>query len=679
MRRGRRWARCVSSARVAVAGGAVTAAALIAVGACAAGESWTKPVPTLASSPYSAAAFDQIRTAWGDPEHTDPAKLRQLLERFIERFPDDGLVLLARIYLALVAMQQKDFDAADRQLEACKELPQGTTRDLWTVARARRLRWRGEPEAALELLRPLVGNYVDPATHALFQEELTLSALASHREYEAISYMDAWLRASSEEDERRTRATVTALVARLPRDVLVGALEAMRRQRANLGYGVAIERILAGRLATIATESGDAELARMLLDPSAGAIVITGEAGVELGELATSPRGLNVVEGRAIGLLLPTESPGLRDESADVLRGVMWALGLPRGLRGAPTRPSSAVAEAGAPSTRAPRGLRATTCAPPELAQALEDPLPSESLHLMTRDDAGSVDRTEVSLDELAGEGAALIIAGLDPQTAARALRWGENHRVAVILLVPPADRLSAGAFGFVLGESRASVVDALARGAPSLAKERVAPVIDTSEVALYPPQGGRVGPLTVLPPVACDIPPTRAGDPRFPIPEWEHDKTRAWLVSGSPGCARDVMGELSAARLRGIVALTLEAAALPAQAPGLRVISASAGAVPGGASIDARDGELDRFGATLGDLSWWTALGRDAATLARVAVDQLPTDTVTDPRAVTDRRAQARDKLASARARLWSTEGVAWTSGHTMKRTVCTIDAPVR
>jgi hypothetical protein len=44
-----------------------------------------------------------------------------------------------------------------------------------------------------------------------------------------------------------------------------------------------------------------------------------------------------------------------------------------------------------------------------------------------------------------------------------------------------------------------------------------------------------------------------------------------AWLVSGSPRCAINVVGELSEAQVRGVVALTLEAAALPVHASGLR------------------------------------------------------------------------------------------------------------
>jgi hypothetical protein len=650
---------------------AIASAGVIAAGACAGGASEPKPVPSFASSPQAAAAFDEIRQSWSNTEHTNSATLRQLIERFLVRFPSDGLVPLARVYLAIVAMQQGDLDAADRQLVASEKLPPGSAHDLWTVARARGLRLRGDPEAALDMLRPLVGKNVDPVTLAVFEEELTLTALATHRDYEAISYMDAWLRASSEGDKSRTMTTVTALVERLPNEVLVGALRAMRTQRASFGYGVDIERILAARLATVATESGDAELARLLLDPSAGAVVIAGEAGVALSELATSRRGLNIVQGRTIGLLLPTESPALRDESADVLRGVMWALGLPRGLRSSHPRPMS-TPDAGISPMR-------EGCAPPEQAPPLEDPRPEEDLRLVTRDDAGSADRTEVSLDELAGEGAAVVIAGLDAQTAARAVRWGEGHGVAVVVLQPPSNRGEGGAFGFVLGEPRANVVDALARAASSLRAASVAPVIDASEVPLYPPAGGRVGALTLLPPISCDVPATRAGDPRFPIADWAHDKTRAWLVSGSPRCAMDVVSELSTANARGVVALTLEAAALPAHVSGLRVVSASAGIVPVDAGGQMREDELQRFSAALGGVSWWTALGRDAATLARVAADQLPTDAATDLRAVADRRGRARDLLASARARLWTTEGVGWTEARTMKRTVCAVDAPVK
>jgi len=324
-------------------------------------------------------------------------------------------------------------------------------------------------------------------------------------------------------------------------------------------------------------------------------------------------------------------------------------------------------------------GVVRPQCAPLDAAPALEEPTPAEQVRLVTRDDAGSADRTEVSLDELAGEGASVIVAGLDAQTSTRALRWGESHGVTVVALVPPGETVATHAFGFVLGEPRHDVIDALGRAAPSLGTDGVAPVVDESEVAAWPAQGGRVGGLTLLPPVSCDVPANRAGDPRFPLSKWDHDRTHAWLVTGSPGCARDVVGELSAAHARGLVALTLEAAALPVHGPGLRVVTASAGVVPETAAEDTRDDELRRFAATLGAVSWWTALGRDAATLARVAVRQLPTDSAGEAHEVTARRTRARSLLADSRARLWTTESTAWQADHTMKRTICAVDAPAK
>ncbi|MDP9152542.1 MAG: hypothetical protein M3O36_21660, partial [Myxococcota bacterium] len=266
-------------------------------------------MPTLASTPQSSADFQTIRDVWRNSEEATPAALRALLAGFLARYPGDGLAPLARVYVAFVAMKQQDFPEADRQLAWGERLPPGTTRDTWTVAVARRARMKGQTEEALDLLRPLVGKSVDPIERALFEEELTLAALATHRDYEAISYMDAWLRASSEEEHEETAKSVASYVERLPKDVVLGALQAMRKKRASFGYGVDIERILASRLVAVATTTGDAELARLLLDSDGGPIALEADAGLALGELAMSRRGLDVVDGRTIGLLLPTDSP----------------------------------------------------------------------------------------------------------------------------------------------------------------------------------------------------------------------------------------------------------------------------------------------------------------------------------------------------------------------------------
>ncbi|MGH7434875.1 MAG: hypothetical protein ACRENE_04305, partial [Polyangiaceae bacterium] len=305
--------------------------------ACGKGGGGQTPVASLASSVTAAAAFAAIREGWGQTE-VPAGQLRTMIERFLADFPGDGQVPLARSALAIVAIELGDFGAADAQLAATDAVPPGTARDLRTVALARRLRARGDSEAALALLGPLIGKNVDPLAREVFEKELTLDALATGRDYEAISYMDAWLRATPEDDRPRTVRTVTAIVSELPVQVLESELAAMRAGGASFGYGNEIERILASRLVEVATTTGDTRLARMLLDPDAGSIA-AGDASSALSELASSRRGLNVVDGRTLGLLLPTESPGLRDEAADVLRGTMWALGLPRGVRARPAAP----------------------------------------------------------------------------------------------------------------------------------------------------------------------------------------------------------------------------------------------------------------------------------------------------------------------------------------------------
>jgi hypothetical protein len=486
--------------------------------------------------------------------------------------------------------------------------------------------------------------------------------------------MDAWLRASSDDERSETIERVSALVEKLPKEVLIGALQAMRAQRASLGYGAEIERILSERLVHIATANDDAELARMLMDADAGVVVLTGDAGIALSELATSRRGLNVVAGRTVGLLLPTGSAGLREEAASVLRGFMWAFGMPRGAGGPPPL---AVDDG--------RAAPPQPCAPPGDAPGADDRMADDGARFATRSDSGPDDRTDASLDELAGEGASVIVAGLDPQTAARALRWSEQHGVVVATLASPDEAPAPASFGFQAGEPRARVIGVLDHAAPALGGDDVALVVDASEAAL----AGRVeardparadgGARSLLAPVSCDVTASRAGESRFPLAEWDHWKTAAWLVSGSPACGEDLVHDLGMARTRGVVAMTLEASAMPVHVAGLRVLAAQAGVVPAPTRGDPRAEAVRGLGAASGPVDWWTALGRDVATLARIAVRSLPPDDASDPRVVRERRTQARDALASARARLWTTESTGWSTERTLPRAVCAVEVPAR
>lgn len=95
------------------------------------------------------------------------------------------------------------------------------------------------------------------------------------------------------------------------------------------------------------------------------------------------------VQGRTVGLVLSLGTSEERALSAEVLSGVLDGLGLPR----------------------------------------------DDGPTLVTTDDGGDVANTEAALAELAARGSAIVIAGIDPDRAAAALRFAERTALPVILL----------------------------------------------------------------------------------------------------------------------------------------------------------------------------------------------------------------------------------------------------
>lgn len=600
--------------------GVTSAAALLA---CARTVKKPDPVATLATRPEAAAAFAPLREAW-ESRKLDPAALLA----FLRRFPDDGLAPLAKVYLAFAYLGKGDLGQADGVLASLADLPPGSTKDLADVGRARSLRLHGAPQSALDALRPLVGKVVDDADREVFLEELALCAIASHDDYEALAYLDAWLRGSSEEDRDRVRVKVAQILETLPRPVLEQTYRTMRTRGVVSGYGQDTQRLVAARLARIAVESDDAALARWLVDTSGvSAAQAGGDAGLELGELAASRRGLSIVAGRTIGLLLPTRSRGLRDEAADVVRGLSWALDLPRGTG------------------------------------------PDEGLRLVTREDGADASATRTAMEELAGEGATIIIAGFDHAGATRAAAWSSETGVSVLLLAAPGTELLRKPGVFVLGERPERELVMLANALSRAGAKTAALVADGAEeeTAAHAAEGR--GGLALLPSVRCDVPLSEAGKPRFPVDAWFASGADGWLVAGPPGCAHDVIRDVGRAlervRMRSggepKVALTLEAGVPLRDIPrGIAILSASAGLVPVLAAKpeEASDADVRSFMEKLGVRpSYWSALGRDAGAIARTAIGVLPLETTTSLASVTQRRAIVRAGLLGARVRLWTSD----------------------
>ena len=575
----------------------------------------------LSSTPAAAAELGALREGWAERKLE-----REALEAFIARHPQDGGVPLAKVYLAFVMIDAGQLVAADGVLSSISELPPGTTRDLATVARARSLRLHGAPQSALDSLRPLVGKVVDETDREVFLEELALSAIAAHVDYEALAYLDAWLRGVGEDDKDRVKAKIAQMLETLPRPVLEQTYRTMRERGAASGYGADTQKLVAERLARIAVQTNDAALARWLVDQSGVSAAQTGgDAGLELGELAASRRGLATVAGRTVGLILPTRDRELRDEAADVVRGLSWALDLPR----------SAGREEGA--------------------------------RLVTRDDGIDDAGTRTAMEELAGEGATVILAGFDRASADRAVKWSEESGVAVLLLAAPSVPLLPKKSAIVLGERTEREIAMLADALVRHGVKTAAVLADTSDDESAAGALDRHNGLALLPPVRCDVPLSNAGRTRFPVDAWWRGGARGWLVSGPAACARDLLRDLGvalpggASATRPAVALTLESGVPMNEAPrGVTILSASAGIVPVLAARpeEARDEEvhafMERFGVRP---SYWTALGHDAGVLAKAALASLPRDTTTDAKAVVERRGVVQAGLLATRVRLWTTD----------------------
>ena len=598
--------------------------------ACSRNAKSAKPVATLSQSPEAAAAYGAIRQDW--EQHR---LVRGKLLEFIRRFPDDPAATLVKIHLAFAMIEDNDLAQADGVLRTITEIPPGTTGDLAIVARARSLRLHGAPQSALDILRPLVGKVVDDADREVYLEELALTAIAARDDYEALAYLDAWLRGVSEDDKERVRTKIAQILDRMNRDVLEQTYRTMRARGAASGYSADTQKLVSARLARIAVESNDAALARWLLDTSGVSAAQTGgEAGLELGELAASRRGLSVVTGRTVGLLLPTRNRELRDEAADVVRGLSWALDLPR--------------------------------------SAGRD----EGVRLVTREDGVDLAGTRAAMEELAGEGSAVIVAGFDRGSADRASAWSEESGVPVLLLAAPSAAHMPRRGALVLGEKPEREIAMLSEALVRHGVRTAALVVDTAddEAAAHAAEGHAN--ITLLPPVRCETPIAEAGKPRFPIAAWQASGAQGWLVSGPTSCGRDVLRDVGRASPRNAaVALTLEAGVSFTDAPkGVVVLAASAGVVPVLASkpSEAREddvrGFMERFGVRP---SYWTALGRDGGALARTAMAPLPVDSTNDIRGVTQRRSIVMAGLLASRVRLWTSDDRGFGTDRTLPRSL--------
>lgn len=567
---------------------------------------------SVAETRAAQAEFRALHRDWFALQPPSRGRLQPRIEAFLKRHPEDRRARVARVYLAWIEVQRGNLDRARALVAETRKGPRGSANDFAQVAEAAILVRQGQPLRALQLLRPLDGKIVDPEERSVYSEQRVLAALAALRGAEAIEYMRDWLAHVPPEDrdavQQRARNLCDEVDARGLEEGLVNLdAQAKKSQIANPELSAArnfLRKIARDRLVRMAIDDNDGELARRLLDM--GIEGLKGEQAAELARIASAGSVVPRIAGRSLGVVLSVSSPERRRRSAEVVLGVSRALGLPESA-----------------------GDR-------------------QAVQLVTSEDDGRPGAMSRALAELAGEGAAILVAGVDDKAALEASKYAERSKIPVVVLeyVPAA----AGGFTFVLGADRAAEATTLESGVR----------------ANHP-----AGDLVVLGSggIACDIESSAAGQPRFPVQEWKKQRVEGLMVLGDANCARDAARELGGVGHRPLFGLGLECAEIVDELPAEARVVVSAGYFPYRAKAKVPS-SLSHYADHSGHgPTWYAALGHDAARLVASALGAFALGDVTRADLVTTRHAEARKLLASAAAELWTSEKKGFGGGRALER----------
>jgi hypothetical protein len=579
------------------------------------------PRAALASSRSAQEIFRPLKQRFIGSNTAQRAQLTRNLLWFIDAYPKDGCTPLATIYLALIAADQGDMTRARRLVDEARTGPSGTARDLSELVEGKILLQRGESAQAFERLLPMVGKLIDPYARLLLDEGIVTAAIGAHRWYEAVAYMDLWLRDGQEDEAEVVGRAVRRSLEAIPADALETMLKAMQGENPRTGYGPEIRKAVVSRLANVALADQNTDLARRLVESTDDQSL--GEAAEGLEELASSG-GSPTVEGRTIGLLVSTGKSLLGVRAAQVLTGVVDAL---RGGGGGP----------------------------------------SDHVRLATRDER-ETKRTELALLSLASHGAAILIAGFDAAQADVAARFAVRTRIPVLLLSPLSDGTTPPFPAFLVGASREGIAQALAehvraKGARSIAA-----------VGGHLPEATKRG-FSLLEEGSCDAAEVQAGESRFPVEAWRKGRLDALLLLGDASCTTDALSDAAEGKLARVrAAIGLDAAEIVSEPSPLLLSVAAAGRfplIPGNAGSPLF-GFKERHGQAP---SWFSTIGHDAAVLARAALRTLPTDATEQAGEVAGRHQRAQASLRGVEVDLWSTTARGFAGGSALERDVHVIE----
>jgi hypothetical protein len=347
-------------------------------------------------------------------------------------------------------------------------------------------------------------------------------------------------------------------------------------------------------LARKALREEDSELARRLVR-SMSVTQANDKTLSDLTKLAQKGELQRIVVGRTLGLVLSLQSSEARNRSSRVSAGVMQALGLPR--------PAS-------------------------------DP---GIVKLLVKDDAQGM---RAALESLAGSGASILIAGVEPDGADEATEFAEQAAIPVLVLSETSKTEPSLGYAFSLAASENAQKQALLAGLKAHGRSTLVLVGGRAEADL-----------------ACGTQ-ARAGLPRFALRQWQRQGVDGVVLLSDKRCGSALLQELGTTRLRPLVALGLEATPLAFASEQSKLLFLRAGAFPDGKRAE-----------TNAPRHWFEALGRDAALLGQTALARFPSETIDDARVVKELHNRGRDALLSESVELFTTHASGFNRQHRLAR----------
>jgi hypothetical protein len=295
--------------------------------------------------------------------------------------------------------------------------------------------------------------------------------------------------------------------------------------------------------------------------------------------------------------------------------------------------------------------------------------MPGSGARLVSRDGGSSDAETLTALRDLAADGAAVIVAGLDQQSMASTVEFAVSEQLPVILLSDGAEGdLRTSSYLLRLGEPRSAsaklLVAALSQGG---AKRIVGFGAEPAPAGGTEAAGGPPAPADAVGDDAVGTVGELSCPAQLDVERLRSLRADGLLVRDGAACGFELLQHARAVRASLAVGLGVPqlAGRLPTSAHVL-----SAGVFP--VDPNAPDRALDKWLATgRGSPSWWTALGRDAAVLGWKAVQRLEGAATEDPKLVRARRAEAATGLAAASAELWTSSSRGFGPDGRVRRTV--------